>query len=73
MQKIKRIAELKNAAEADLLSGILNEEDIPHYIKTTSELAYDGLFEIQQGWGFIEAPESYEKQILELIEEFRNQ
>ena len=71
MHKIKRIAGLNNAAEADLVSGILEEEEIPHFIKPVSEKAYDGLFEIQQGWGFIEAPEAYEKQILEILENFR--
>ncbi len=71
MAKVKLIADLNNATEAELIANILNTEEIPFNIKSNETTAYDGLFTLEHGWGSIEAPEEYEEQIIQILEDFR--
>lgn len=72
MGKIIRIIEINNRIEADLLSKIFENDNIPYYIKTIEETAHDGIYELQKGFGFIEAPEEYAKKIKVIVNEFRD-
>jgi hypothetical protein len=69
MTKAVKILVLNNEIEAKLLSGILKEKNIPHLIRSYHDSAYDGLWQIQSGWGHIEAPPEYKKEILKIYEE----
>ncbi len=71
MAKVKLIADLNNATEAELVANILKTEEIPYNIKSNETTAYDGLFTLEHGWGSIEAPEEYETQILQILADFR--
>ena len=64
-----KILVFNNEFEANLLSGILTEKGIPHMIRSYHDSAYDGLWQNQSGWGHIEAPEEYEKEILHVYKE----
>lgn len=66
MEEIVKIATIENEVQAQLLSSILEERDIPHFIKSYHDSAYDGLFQGQKGWGHIEAPADFEEEILEI-------
>ena len=57
------IIELKNEVEARLLESVLAERDIPHFVKSYHDAAYDGLFQQQLGWGHVEAPSRYREEI----------
>ena len=70
---IKKIVELKNQVEASLLHSLMEENDIPHNIKTYRDPAYDGIWQVQYGWGFVEAPLEYKAKILELYEGIKNE
>ncbi|MEA3477640.1 MAG: hypothetical protein U9R60_05640 [Bacteroidota bacterium] len=35
------------------------------------DTAYDGLFQVQKGWGFVSAPESFKDEIREIISDLR--
>ena len=57
---------LENAIEAQRISAILDEEDIPHQIVSFHDTAYDGLFQAQKGWGHIATPAEYVDRVVEL-------
>lgn len=59
-----KILMFKNQIEAMLLDEILTEKQIPHLIRSYHDSAYDGLWQLQSGWGHIEAPEEYADEIL---------
>ncbi len=69
MSKTERILVFDNEIEAGLLSEILNTKQIPHMIRSFHDSAYDGLFQVQAGWGILEAPEEYRDEILKVYEE----
>ena len=51
-----KILDLENEFEAGLLSKELEELDIPHEIHSLHDQAFDGLYQMLHGWGFITAP-----------------
>ncbi len=61
-----RVVLLNNQIEAQLLGSILKEENIPHVIRSYEDLAYDGIYQIQQGWGHVETPPQYLEQVREI-------
>ena len=64
--KFVKIVELTNDAEARLLHAHLEDRGIPPLIRSYHDTAYDGIFQVQFGWGHIEAPETYREEILEI-------
>ena len=67
-----KIAVLDNAIEAQLVDSILTERKIPHRLRSYHDTAYDGLFQVQKGWGKLYAPQSQKKEILKVIEDVRS-
>lgn len=62
---------LNNQSEAAFLESVLREEGIPHFIRTFADAAYDGLHQIQLGWGRVETPKEYRARIRQLLTELR--
>jgi hypothetical protein len=71
LQYIKIIV-LENGIEAQLIGSILDQRDIPHRSRSYHDTAYDGLFQVQKGWGKLYAPPHYKKEILQIIAEVRS-
>ncbi len=71
-QAYVKVAVLENAIEAQLIDSILNEQDIPHRIQTYHDTAYDGLFQVQKGWGVLYAPPLKQKETLEILYDIRS-
>jgi fructose/tagatose bisphosphate aldolase len=67
-----KIIVLENGIEAQLIVSILDQRDIPHRVRSYHDTAYDGLFQIQKGWGKLYAPQFYKKEILQIIEAVRS-
>ena len=67
-----KIAVLENAIEAQLISSILGQRDIPHRLRSYYDTAYDGLFQVQKGWGKLYALLSHKQEILEVIKDVRS-
>jgi len=67
-----KIAVLENAIEAQLLSSVLSEYGIPHRLRSYHDTAYDGLFQLQKGWGEVCAPEDVRHQIVDALAELRS-
>jgi len=68
-----KIAVLENSIEAQLIESILIEKEFPHRIRSFHDTAYDGLFQMQKGWGQLFAPSALKKEILEIVESIRSQ
>ncbi|OQY14120.1 MAG: hypothetical protein B6I30_01430 [Desulfobacteraceae bacterium 4572_187] len=71
-QEFIDIAILDNIVEAQLVESILNEQNIPHFIRSFHDTAYDGLFQVQMGWGKLCAPFSYKQEIIEILNDVRS-
>ena len=71
-KKFIDIAVLDNIIEAQLIESILSEQKIPHLIHSFHDTAYDGLFQVQMGWGKIRAPLSNKEEILEILNDVRS-
>ncbi len=68
-EDFRKIVVLENEIEARLMDSILTERGIPHRMKSYHDTAYDGIFQVQKGWGHVEAPESYRDEILAIQQE----
>ena len=71
-QEFINIAILENVIEAQLITSILDEHEIPHRIRSFHDTAYDGLFQFQMGWGSLFAPLSNKEEILEILNDVRS-
>ena len=71
MNDFKKLAVLENEVEAGLLESVLKERGIPHLFVSYHDMAFDGLFQAQKGWGHVSAPASFEKDVLEIITDLR--
>ena len=73
MSHYEIILVLQNEVEASHLEAILNEHNIPHFIKSYHDLAYNGLFQFQKGWGQVEAPPEYRDDIIEIYHDLKQE
>ncbi|MFP4329504.1 MAG: hypothetical protein ACLFP6_02180 [Spirochaetaceae bacterium] len=67
----KHVIDIENEAEAARLEGMLEEEEIPHRVVRNFDNVYAGIFIPQYGWGYLEAPEAYHDQIVDLYLDLR--
>lgn len=71
MEGYEKIAVIDNQFEAQLLAEILVERQIPHTLKSYYDAAYDGIFQMQKGWGAVYAPPVYKDEIIEIVASLR--
>jgi hypothetical protein len=69
LRKPDKLLILENEIEAQVLEHALTKRGIPHLIKTYHDSAYDGLFQLQKGWGHLEAPAGFGEEILTIYRE----
>lgn len=69
----EKIAVLDSEVQAELLDGVLSGQDIPHFMQSYHDSAYDGLFQAQRGWGHVAAPAQFRDEILATIENLKRQ
>jgi hypothetical protein len=62
---------IENKFEADIFTNILDEENISYDLIETHSLAYDGIFEMTMGWGYVEIPQEFKEKAQELYKEFK--
>ncbi len=67
MSDYGKIAILENEVEARMLESILRDMGIPHAIRTYHDFAYDGLFQMQKGWGCVEAELDRKTEVEEVL------
>ena len=61
---------LDSEIEAQLVASILIERGIPHGVRSYRDTAYGGLFQFDNGWGVVMAPERWVDQIREVVASF---
>jgi predicted ATPase len=71
-QAFIKIAVLENAIEAQLLSSVLTQYEIPHRLRSYHDTAYDGLYQLQKGWGEIYGPDDVRQQVLDALSDLRS-
>jgi hypothetical protein len=69
MEELSKVLVLDNEAEARLLDAVLSDQGIPHLMRSYHDSAYDGLWQVQHGWGHVEAPLSRHEEIRRIYEE----
>ncbi len=67
MEKFVKAADLNNEVHAQLVDAELEKRGIPHLVRSYHETAFDGLFQGQLGWGYIEGPESLKEEISRIV------
>jgi len=73
MRPYVKIIGLENIVEAQLIESILKEKGIPHRVRSFHDTAYDGLFQLQKGWGEIYAPLEFKEEILDILADVRSE
>ncbi len=71
MDDFVKAAEIGNELEAGLLESLLVEENIPHIMRSYYDAVYDGVFQVQKGWGCVQAPVAHHGRIHEMLRELR--
>ena len=66
-----QVAILENGIEAQLLGAILTARNLPHRINSYHDTAYDGLFQVQRGWGEVCAPARVRADLQEILDDLR--
>jgi hypothetical protein len=69
MEAYERILDLNNEFEAGLMEEILKDKKIPFGIVPSGDSAMGGIWELENGWGYIEAPLEYKEEIIRLYTE----
>jgi len=69
---MKDLIKPENAAEANVIKMILEENGISSEIRSFHDTAYDGLFQTQYGWGVIRVSEEDFSASLKIIEEWKS-
>lgn len=67
-----KIAVLEGLIEAQVVESFLKDRRIPYRIRSFHDTAYDGLFQLQKGWGELFAPASYKAEIDEIVASIRS-
>jgi hypothetical protein len=65
----ERILEFRNEIEARLVTSHLDDEGIPYQLISNHDSAYDGIFQLQMGWGHLLAPPEYADQIRRIYDD----
>jgi hypothetical protein len=69
MKRTVKILEFTSEAEAVLLSGLLEQRGIPHMLRSYHDSAYDGMWQTQTCWGFLDADEENRDEIIRIFNE----
>lgn len=71
-QVFEKAAVLESPFEAQLAASIMEEEAIPHMIRSYHDTAYDGLFQMQKGWGEVRALPGDAARVREILDLVRS-
>ena len=66
MDQFEKILDLNNEFEAERMEEILKEKNIPFGIVPVSDSVFGSIEILENGWGYLEAPPRFKKEILEI-------
>ncbi|HEY3131739.1 MAG TPA: hypothetical protein VGL91_19955 [Acidobacteriota bacterium] len=67
MERYEKIVVLDNEVQAQLVDSVLSDRGIPHMMMSYRDSAYDGIFQGQNDWRHIEAPQQYRQEIIAVL------
>lgn len=70
-QEFVKAAIIENIIESQILAAVLSERGIPHRIRSYHDTAYDGLFQMQKGWGEVRTPYACKDEVVEILKDIR--
>lgn len=73
MEEYENILDLNSEYEAELLSEILKDKKIPFGIVSSADTALGGIWKMEHGWGYLEAPPQYRDEILAIYNEIEKE
>lgn len=68
---MKKLIQPENAAEADIIKKVLEENNISAWVDSYHDTAYDGLFQLQRGWGVIRVAEKDYERARKILEDWQ--
>ena len=71
MSRMEKIASIENQVEALCLEEELQASDIPYFMRSYYDSAYDGLFQYSAGWGHVEAPPERRDEVIQILQTIR--
>lgn len=69
MKMTIKILVLRSEVEARLLSGLLEQRNIPHMLRSFHDAAYDGVWQTDTSWGTLYSYREYKDEILKIYDE----
>lgn len=72
MAAYTHVLNLNNAHEARLLEEILKENDIPHAIISRSDSSFGSIEAMEEGFGYVSAPEAQHERIFQIYNELKS-
>jgi len=66
-----RAAILGGPVETQVITHLLEQDDIPHLVHRFGEIAFDGIFVPQKGWAELLVPEERKDEVCALLEQVR--
>jgi len=67
----EKIALLESEIEAERLRTELTHRNMAHCIISYHDSAFDGLFQLYRGWGYVEAAPQYKDTIVSILQAIR--
>ncbi len=60
------VVPIEQKIEADFLQSVLEDHDISHVFISYHDTAFSGMYQLQNGWGFVEVPLEEVEKVKEL-------
>ena len=71
MEDFEKILVLENEFEAELMEEVLMDKKIPYGVIAREDSALGGIVDMEEGWGYLEAPPRFKEEIMEIYKEIR--
>ena len=59
----------ENAFEADRIRAVLEQEGFTVMVRSFHDTAYDGIYQAQKGWGYVEVPQNEKERAERIVNE----
>jgi hypothetical protein len=72
MEDFEKILVLDNEFEAELMEEVLLDKQIPYGIIIREDSALGGIVDLEEGWGYLEAPARCREEIMKIYQEIQD-
>jgi hypothetical protein len=71
MEDFEKILVLDNEFEAELMEEVLMDKQIPYGIIIREDSALGGIVDLEEGWGYLEAPARCREEVMKIYKEIK--